>query len=326
MTKPKKKIDLDKLYRVLSKYGYKADEAEFKKSFEKLEKRLNVDTWKGTEIYTYDERFFRFNDDYFDNCLFGISIKQMIQAVYNATYSKQILDRRAMKGAISEIENGLHAIDVYRYCSKSKEYQELLKDPYHRQADHLPNNYFLKTVKDLQCWALLAMIRYFSILAEYKALLIATGGLTTFDVIKQHETTLKYKGRDFLDIYNQYAVSEKHVEDDYIFLNCYVGQLKKAISLKARKFLKEFSIDRFRPTKTTIEAIIKNKILQNKPFFVEDGKDNERIAYKINEFHFNGEYLFQIGKLYKEIIEYIKDKTLDELMEKKDNADTFWIK
>lgn len=294
----------DKIYNLLCKHGYKGSRSMFDEMKKKLELQLKNE-FMGTHVYTLDchNQFFKFHDDYFKGCLFGLSVKQMIQALYNASYSNRILDRRIMKTAIYELESVLHAIDVYRYCGKTQAYKKLLSDTYHRQQDHLPQDRNLSAIKDVQCWTLLSMFKYFSIVAEYEAVRKATG-IKDFGLMKKHRATIKYdlETVSYESIYNQYDTSEKHLEDDYIFMDFSIMFLQAQL-VDSPVNLKCFDISRFRPTQKTIDVIIEKQIIPHKPFFDEERAD----PYTLAENHINGHYRYQVQDLYFEVMEYIKD-------------------
>ncbi len=293
------KLKREKIYRFLSAHGYKETPERFNELKDNLDEQLAHD-FKGTTTQIIGEMFFKFKDDYFNECLFGDRIKEMIQALFNAHFSNRILDRRIMKTAIYELESILHAIDVFDYCSKTEEYGKLYEDAYHRQRDHLPQTRNLMVIKDTQCWVLISMFKYFSIMAEYEALRLATG-FNDFELVKQHRASIKYtKQTPFLEIYNQYDQSAKHVEDDYIFMNACIARLLARIEHLPFK-IKTFDLNRFRPKKATIEKIIEAQLIGNKPFF-EDKQD----PYIISEYHVNPLYLHSVMKLYTEVTTYMK--------------------
>lgn len=290
------------LYEFLKGHGYSASLEEFTQQRARLKEQF-AHEFKGELTMIVGESFFKASPELFKGCLFGDRLAEVIQEVYNAHCSNRIFDRRVMKTALMEMEAIQLAIDVHTYCHKTPEYNGLMADIFHRLKDHLPQVENIRVLKNLQMWVLRSMFNYFSIRAEYEAVRMALD-LKEFALIAEHKATIKAtRSTPYLEIYNQYEQCEKHIEDDYIFLNASLDYLNKRMINPPVK-IKTFSLSRLRPTKQTIIRILEKQVIGNKPFFQVH---TETPQYTLDEQHMNPYYNYQVLKLRQEIHKYGED-------------------
>ncbi len=297
------KARLDKLYTMLQEHGYTGGRATFDAQKAALDRAMDESTLKGQHIFSMDGgRFYIPSPDAFGGCLFAEPVRQLHRAIVATFFGWRIVDRRFMRSSLFTLESIFHAVDVHIHCGKTKEYQDLLNDRYHRQKDYLPNDANLAIVKATQCLVIMSMFRYFSIVAEYEAVRMATG-MREIPVIAQQRTLIRRTSRTpFEDVYDQYERSPRAIEDDYVFMDAAVAHLKKIV-IDPPFRLQCFDISKFRPTKGTLALIMENQVITGRGFF--DAGDGD--PYNLPEWHLNPYYLAQVRDLFSKARGYAMD-------------------
>ncbi len=294
----------EKQYQNLKVLGYQASFETFKrqrnKLISKIEKGWDFDT---TNLFN-GEVFCSLNPKILDGCLFASRFNEAVTTYYNTVLTNQIFNRELSGAFFYAINLMMLASSVETFFHDDDRYQLLLSEPAQYMQKALPTNWhILHDIRAIQTKMIVNIATYFGVKANLMAVKYAIGmDNMDFPAERDGRQSVAYIDIPYIHVVEAYDKSQKSIEDQYIYMDTCINRLLDE-DYNLNNDFESFPLHTLAPTEATIKAIVKNRIIKNKPLFMLHLEQ-----MKMSDFKGKGispEYSEQIKPQIDRLIKYI---------------------